>query len=488
MPSLLNEFLNKSQSLSKVATAHDGEHDAWAVKGLRLTLREDKHTSLSVFLELRTFIVAALVPILYIFAGETDNQWFYLLTGCTVAALFLGFFLPLFQVTDVSTACSIPNSAVNSESVLIKVTLARKWSLGPLSKLIPVKWLLVRANLLSHLGRSSVVRPMIVEHVGHEAWVFAATAPLQRGLYQLESIELYSCFPFGIAWWCRKFESNKNLLDARSEAPKPIVTVYPPMEQVEGNFLYRIRASTDSPMGLLSNRRPTNAVSSSVRGLREFLHGDSIRLIHWPSSARTGRLLVREFEAEGLPGFDLLLNLTSAWRSADQFELAVSVTYSLLQLGFKLGGAPELFLIPNLDIDPEFLPSFLADLPALPSGLARSSHLLARVMTIQDERPEYQQVDLHEGSRTALMSVRPSGLFDPSADPNEDESLLYKVELAVIPRTHDAGPAETPAAPTPGPDVHMPVHELGIVNRRTGKKSTGRVISQIERIEDIARL
>jgi hypothetical protein len=260
------------------------------------------------------------------------------------------------------------------------------------------------------------------------------------------------------------------------------------MEQVEGNFLYRIRASTDSPMGLLSNRRPTNAVSSSVRGLREFLHGDSIRLIHWPSSARTGRLLVREFEAEGLPGFDLLLNLTSAWRSADQFELAVSVTYSLLQLGFKLGGAPELFLIPNLDIDPEFLPSFLADLPALPSGLARSSHLLARVMTIQDERPEYQQVDLHEGSRTALMSVRPSGLFDPSADPNEDESLLYKVELAVIPRTHDAGPAETPAAPTPGPDVHMPVHELGIVNRRTGKKSTGRVISQIERIEDIARL
>ena len=202
--------------------------------------------------------------------------------------------------------------------------------------------------------------PIAPKNTGHE-----------RGLYQLESIELYSCFPFGIAWWCRKFESNKNLLDAKSEAPKPIVTVYPPMEQVEGNFLYRIRASTDSPMGLLSNRRPTNAVSSSVRGLREFLHGDSIRLIHWPSSARTGRLLVREFEAEGLPGFDLLLNLTTPWRSADQFELAVSVTYSLLQLGFKLGGAPELFLIKKFRTHKSFFiqrNNLRRQLPAIPSA------------------------------------------------------------------------------------------------------------------------
>ncbi|MGH9551957.1 MAG: DUF58 domain-containing protein, partial [Terriglobales bacterium] len=401
----MSAFWNRSPSPYKTSRVED-EHEDWAVKGLRFTLREGKDTSLSVFLDIRAFIAAAVVPILYIFAGETANQWFYVLSGGAVAALFLGFFLPLFQVLDVSTACSVPGNAVNNESVLVKITLGRKWKYGLISRILPVKWLLIRANLLSHLGRKSVVRPMIVEYVGHEAWVFAATAPLQRGLYRLESVELYSCFPFGLAWWCRKFESNKNLLNQTSDSPKPMITVYPPIAQVEGNFLYRIRSTTDSPMGLLSSRRPTNAVSSMVRGVRDFQHGDSIRLIHWASSARTGKLLVREFEAEGLPGFDLVLNLTTPWRSADQFELAVSVMYSLLQLGHKLGGAPEMFLIPNLDLESEYLPSFMQEMPALPSGLARSSHLLARIIPMRpSNRPELNQpVDLHEDSKQALLT------------------------------------------------------------------------------------
>jgi hypothetical protein len=104
-------------------------------------------------------------------------------------------------------------------------------------------------------------------------------------------------------------------------------------------------------------------------------------------------------------------------------------------------------------------------------------------MEVTDRRPEYQVIDLKEGSRQALMNVRPAGQFDPTADTSVDESLLYKVELAVVPRSHDPGTSDQPS-----PEVHMPVHEFGIVNRRTGKKSTGRVIATIEKIEDIMRL
>lgn len=479
MPSLLKEFWNKFQSQSKYSRSD--EQQSWAIKGLRLTVRDDQHTSTSMFLELRAFVVIALIPALYIFAAETSNQWFYILDAGLVSAMLLGFVMPLLQVLDVSTTSSIPSSAVNGESVLVKVSLARKWRFNWFSKLIPIRWLLVRTNLLSHLGHSSVVKPMVIEQVENDAWVYAATAPLHRGVYRLESVELYSCFPFGLAWWCRKFESNRNLLEPDYHSPKPMITVYPPGVLVEGAFLYKVRAGTDSPMGLQTHRRPTNATSSLVRSVRDFRHGDSPRLVHWASSARCGRLLVREFESEGLPGFDLLLNLTWDWRSQDQFELAVSVTYSLLQLGFRLGGAPELYLIPNLDLDGVYLPTFMQDLPALPSGLSRSSHLLARVVPFK-EAAINQPVDLVEQAAQALLTIRPAAAFEPDKL-RDDPSLYEKVELAVIPRVHENAPADQPI-----PEVHMPVHEFGIMNRRTGRKISGRVLSVIEKLEDIQTL
>jgi hypothetical protein len=361
--------------------------------------------------------------------------------------------------------------------------LTRHDILGPISKYMPIKWLVIRSNLLSHLGKESLVRPMVVESVTNESCVFAATAPLQRGIYQFESLELASSFPFGLFWWTRKIESITNTIDASGNVSKPMITIYPRLELVEGNFMYKIRASTDSPMGLLSSKMLSNAASSSVRSLREFVHGDSPRLIHWPSSAKTGRLLVREFEAEGLPGFDLMLNLATNWRSSDQFELAVSVIFSLLHLGYKLGGAPDLYLVPNLDIEPTNLSRFMADMPALPSGLARSSHLLARIMQLSDRTGEFQIVDLKEHSRMALMTVRPSKQFDLKAQDSDDQSLLYNVELAVIPRSADMGSSKQPSM-----EVHMPVHELGIVNRRVGGNPTGRVIATINQYEEIARL
>ncbi|MHB8636232.1 MAG: DUF58 domain-containing protein [Fimbriimonadaceae bacterium] len=47
------------------------------------------------------------------------------------------------------------------------------------------------------------------------------------------------------------------------------------------------------------------------RGIREFAPGDSIRHVHWRSSARVGALLVKEFEAGSQALFGILLQMTS---------------------------------------------------------------------------------------------------------------------------------------------------------------------------------
>jgi hypothetical protein len=87
---------------------------------------------------------------------------------------------------------------------------------------------------------------------------------------------------------------------------------------------------------------------------------------------------------------------------------------------------------------------------------------------------------LRESSPQALITVRPAKQFDDDYD-DSDESLLYKVELAVIPRVDRF--SNRPAA-----EVHMPVHEFGTTNRRTGGNPFGRVISTIERLEEVSKL
>lgn len=72
----------------------------------------------------------------------------------------------------------------------------------------------------------------------------------------------------------------------------------------------------------------TNDVS--FHALREYVPGDERRYIHWRSTARTGRYMVRQFEETRRSHLVIALSLSSSdYTSEDEFELAVSVAGSL---------------------------------------------------------------------------------------------------------------------------------------------------------------
>jgi uncharacterized protein (DUF58 family) len=58
------------------------------------------------------------------------------------------------------------------------------------------------------------------------------------------------------------------------------------------------------PAGVLSGgdalRRKTHFVTTNAAGVRDYAPGDSLNRIHWKSSARRGRLIVKEFELDPL--------------------------------------------------------------------------------------------------------------------------------------------------------------------------------------------
>ncbi|TFD62267.1 DUF58 domain-containing protein [Cryobacterium sp. Hh38] len=68
----------------------------------------------------------------------------------------------------------------------------------------------------------------------------------------------------------------------------------------------------------------------SFHAIREYAPGDGQRHIHWKSTAKTGKLMVRQFEESRRSRLAIVLSLNQAeYASEDEFEMAVSATGSL---------------------------------------------------------------------------------------------------------------------------------------------------------------
>ncbi|MQY09245.1 DUF58 domain-containing protein [Actinomadura macrotermitis] len=106
-------------------------------------------------------------------------------------------------------------------------------------------------------------------------------------------------------------------------------------EQEFLTVLPRTVALSTVPSGRFSNlegpttdRVPTGTVA--FHSLRDYSVGDDLRLMHWPSTARTGRLVVRQLADASLPRTTILVdNRLHAYPCEEDLELAVEVAASI---------------------------------------------------------------------------------------------------------------------------------------------------------------
>ncbi|MEM7347261.1 MAG: DUF58 domain-containing protein [Chloroflexota bacterium] len=115
----------------------------------------------------------------------------------------------------------------------------------------------------------------------------------QRGRFQLGPVTLASSDPFGL------FLFHKALAQLTSH-----VVVYPMAVDLPA-FHPPIGEQT----GGEAVRRRTHYVTTNVSGVRDYAAGDSFNRIHWPSTARTGRLVVKEFELDPMADVWVFLDL-----------------------------------------------------------------------------------------------------------------------------------------------------------------------------------
>jgi uncharacterized protein (DUF58 family) len=190
---------------------------------------------------------------------------------------------------------------------------------------------------------------------------------------------------------------------------------------------------------------PTNDIVDadlSFHAIREYVPGDSQRHIHWRSTAKTGTLMVRQYEESRRSRIAILLGLNreDEYASDDEFEMSVSAAASLGAQGLRDGR--DVLVTASAEI-PEFVRETLQPLRSL-STLTAKSMLDAfcevesspRAMRIEDiaaltvhANPELSIAFMVTGSVLPLARLRAAAL----AFPTQVTVIAVRCELGAEP-------------------------------------------------------
>ena len=160
----------------------------------------------------------------------------------------------------------------------------------------------------------------------------ARFVPSSRGLYEVEYAEVRTAYPFGFFEKIRRFEKKNNHSFWVAPARLPVAD---------------LATSVFTRLGYAPARVP--GLGEEFFSLRDFREGEDARGIHWRTSLRVGKPLVREYEAMAGNKVILELSLSTAQGRDAERDLALfcSVAESLLEQGLSVGIlAPGIFIAP----------------------------------------------------------------------------------------------------------------------------------------------
>jgi uncharacterized protein (DUF58 family) len=236
----------------------------------------------------------------------------FLLIGalCLVLALITGrdLFYNMVYLIAAALILSLVWAWTGISSVRIaRRTRSRRSAVGKIAEesfsvantgFLPKVWLEIRDHSTLPVHRvSQVLNALPPKRQRHWA---VRTICRRRGRFTLGPLSLVSGDPLGLFEFHRDLEVSSDIVVYPAMIPIPSFT--PPLGHLPGGDAVR---------------RRTHYITTNVAGVRDYAPGDSFNRIHWRSTARTGRLIVKEFELD--PTADI-------WLLPDMYQ---DVQYSL---------------------------------------------------------------------------------------------------------------------------------------------------------------
>ena len=243
-------------------------------------------------------VIFGLIVIVGFSAWNTGNNLLFLVLSFLTGALVVGFFAGSACLKKLDVKMRFPETIYAGEATPIIVSLHnRKWLFptfsvitevrgrdrersalaGEINELLPAKWAekLTRPPLVKHTLDYFVFVPRRGEIENKAEHVFP-----RRGRFVIRDFELSTRFPFGF------FRHRRRLSAQEAE-----ITIFPRPISIEKEL-------EDLPLEvgkLVANKR---GMGQDLLALRDYQPMDDLRRVDWKATARTRRLIVREFSAE----------------------------------------------------------------------------------------------------------------------------------------------------------------------------------------------
>ena len=293
----------------------------------------------------RRRIAALTVGAALLFTVGTSVQagWLLVLSSVLLGAAVAGLLLPLRMVRGVSVERRAPEEAFQGDLVSVELTVrnaGRGMRLG-LEIQDP------------HLSRTRMLVPPLGP--GDRAVIGTTRRAARRGVQESTAASVRSAAPFGVA------QANRPVA-----APGRTV-VYPAVVELGRVPLIDLAPTRDSAM----HTAPRRGTGPEYLGIREYRTGDSMRHVHWPSTARHGQVMVREFEQEHTRRLAIVVD---TWADAGEEDtpldaacsVAASVAFAALGRGHgvRLAAASDGSVDVLARAEPRGMLAWLADLRA----------------------------------------------------------------------------------------------------------------------------
>ncbi len=232
------------------------------------------------------FVAAILLWILAVLLGI---RVFYVLSAFTLGCELVSLLLFLNVARHLRITRVLPRSVRQGDIFDVELTLVSDRGVAHGSMLI--------RDLNPAAGEDGAARIWVSGlGSGQELVITCECEAVIRGDHVLEAVEVTTTDPLGIFQRRRRIRCESRLLVLPRWEPVSLM----PLDSRRRNYLVGIERTSAEGEG------------QEFFGIREYRYGDSMRRVHWLSTGRTGRPMVRQFENESRSSIVLFVDTAPA--------------------------------------------------------------------------------------------------------------------------------------------------------------------------------